>query len=497
MSRLRRITAARALGGCLLVLVVGLPPAASSVGGHSQYVPNGQQRTTRPNVLLVITDDQDAASVRPDTLPSVLSLWAANGVTFSQAFAQNPLCCPDRASLLTGQLAQNHGVWLNILPGGWSALDYTSTLGVWAQRAGYTTGWIGKFLNNYGIDAHPTIPGTNKCRQQAQGFDFWWVLLKNEYNDYSVNANGVLTSYGSASLPSDCGPPDATLPNSYSTDEIRAQAEGFIASTPGPWFLVVAPFAPHRVGNGLPVPAPRHAGMFATEPFPTAASYNERNVSDKPAFIRANPAFTSTQTQFNRTFFRARLETLLAVDELVAGLESALVSSGQDANSVRIYTSDNGWLNGQHRWLNKEVLYEESIRIPLIVRGPDYPSGATLSELVGTADLTPTLATLMEATPTRVQDGADLGPLLRGEAPLWRSALLLNSRDRTSYDAVRTTAFTYAEHLTGELELYDLAADPFQLASKHKDPAYAATKASLAATLATLKACVGSGCWVP
>jgi arylsulfatase A-like enzyme len=453
-------------------------------------------RTAPTNVLVVLSDDQDAVSARrPDVMPNLLSLWGSSGVTFTNAFANNPLCCPDRATLQTGQLAQNHGVWLNIPPGGYAALDYRDTLGVWAQQAGYQTGWIGKFMNNYGIDDHPGIPATNKCREVPPGYSHWWVVLGPVlYNNYTVNSNSALVRYGTGSLPPGCGAPDQTTPNVYLTDEIAAQAEAFIASHSGPWMLVVAPIAPHREEGGPPIPAPRHLGTFATEPFPTAASYNEQNVTDKPQFIKSLPKFTQTQTRAHRTHFRARLEALLAVDELVARLEQALVSSGQHANTVRIYTSDNGWLNGEHRWFNKEVLYEESIRVPLVVSGPGYVPGVR-AELVSTPDVTATILALTGAVPTRVQDGVDLAPLLTGQSPTWRTALLLNSRDRTSYDGVRTLTFTYGEHLTGEQELYDLTLDPFQLASKHNDPAYADVKADLAAKLSLLRDCAGASCW--
>jgi arylsulfatase A-like enzyme len=164
---------------------------------------------------------------------------------------------------------------------------------------------------------------------------------------------------------------------------------------------------------------------------------------------------------------------------------------------VRIFTSDNGHTLS-HRWKQRKfAVYEESVRVPLLIKGPGYPT-QTRGELVANVDLAPTLLALAAATPGRTQDGADLGPLLRGESVPWRSALLLESQHAVaSYSAIRTSSHVYVEHASGEQELYDLAADPGQLESKHADPLHAPLKASLAAQLAPLKTCVAAGCWVP
>jgi arylsulfatase A-like enzyme len=203
--------------------------------------------------------------------------------------------------------------------------------------------------------------------------------------------------YGSAPVPPGCVV-DSSVANVYSTDRLAQRATVWINShaSHGPWFLVVAPFASHSDG-GPPVPAARHNEIFAGDPFPIPGSlnYNEADVSDKPARIRALPLLTTQDTVQRAKFHRKRREAILAVDELIASIEASIVGSGQSANTVRIFTSDNGWLNGEHRIAgNKVHAYEESARVPLIVRGPGYLIGGTLSELVGLADLAPTIVTL-------------------------------------------------------------------------------------------------------
>lgn len=450
-----------------------------------------------PNILLVLSDDQDMATM--PIMAQVNSLWAAQGVTFTNAYASSPLCSPGRATLLTGQHAHNHGVWTNSAPGGYAGLNYATTLPVWLKAAGYDTGWFGKFTNDYGLVNAAGATG-NPCDEVPPGWDTWFAFISatNLYNHYLTNTNGSIVKYGNAPAIPGCTV-DSTNSNSYSTDKLSQRAVAWINShaASGPWFLVVAPYAPHAAG-GPPIPAPRHAGLYATDPFPIPGSlnYNEADVSDKPAVVKAFPLLTLADTTTRASFHRKRRESLLAVDELVAAVEAAIMASGQDSRTVRMFSSDNGWLNGEHRLPGlKTFVYEESAKVPLIVRGPGYQAGVTSTELVGQSDLAPTVVALAGATAERTMDGADLGPLLRGDSVAWRSSLLISSRQTASYDAVRTHDHMYAEHLTGESELYDMAVDPGQLESKHNDPGYATVKATLALQLQALRSCVGAGCW--
>lgn len=448
------------------------------------------------NILIVLTDDQDVGTM--PVMASVQQLWGGQGVTFTNAYSSGALCAPGRATLLTGQYPHNHGVWSN--SGAYGALDYRTTLPVWLQAAGYKTAYMGKFINDYGKVNAPGQSGP-PCDEVPAGWDTWfgflWLANANHYNHYLVNANGHVTKYGNAAVPPGCVV-DSAQTNLYSTDKLAQKAAAWIgAHTAGPWFLVVATYAPHAAG-GPPIAAPRHSGLFAGDPFPIPGSlnYNEADVSDKPVLMQSYPMLSQADTQLRATFHRKRREALLAVDELVATLEAAVQASGQGSRTVRVFTSDNGWLNGEHRIPGlKTFVYEESAKVPLIVRGPGYQAGMASDALVSHADLAPTFVALTGATAGRTMDGVDLGPLLRGEPVQWRTALLMESRQTSEYDALHTSSYVYVEHLTGETELYDMPNDQGQMSSVHADANYAGVKAALALQLQAMRSCVGGGCW--
>jgi arylsulfatase A-like enzyme len=439
-----------------------------------------------PNVVVVMTDDQAAHDQR--VLSQTNALIGDHGTTFSQAYATTPLCCPSRASFLTGQYAHNHSVLTNHSPdGGYARLDGSETLPVWLQRAGYRTGHIGRYLNGYGsarwtdgrrFPANPTeIPGGWSEWYGAPGGSAYRVY------DYTLNENGTLVDYGSE-------------PGDYQTDVYADKAVDFIErNAPGePFFLSVAPLAPHDEilpeGQRPIRPAPRHQGRFADEPLRKSPSYNERDVSDKPEAIRRVPRFGSSVEQALRTRQQGRLESLLAVDDLVARVVSALEASGELENTLVIFTSDNGLLLGEHRVALKEWVYQESVRVPLLVRGPGFLPGTT-DRLAANIDLAPTLLDLAGATPGHTLDGVSLLEPASGRA------LLLESYQKGQvppYKAIHTSRYVFARHSTGERELYDLERDPFQLQSRHGSSGYAAIKRRLNERLNALVACAGETC---
>jgi arylsulfatase A-like enzyme len=418
-------------------------------------------------------------------MPNVRGLLADQGVTFDNSFVSYSLCCPSRATFLTGQYAHNHGVWGNAAPsGGYYKLDSTNTLPVWLQRGGYQTIHLGKYLNGY---------GTRNATEIPPGWGEWYGSVdpsSYRYLNYTLNENGKLVTYKTQA--------------NYQTDVYAQKAVEIIgrqAIDPRPFFLSVAFLAPHSggprdpddpTGQSTPSPALRHRNYFATQPLPIPPSLNEADVSDKPAGIRNRPLLTAARMNAIRENYQQRLETLMAVDEAVAQIVNKLAAIGELEETLILFTSDNGFFHGEHRVpAGKVLLYEPSIRVPLIVRGPGVPAGQHRSQFVSNIDLAQTIVAATGVQPGRILDGRSLLPFARD--PLLHSGrdLLLET---PSYAAIRTPNWLYAEHVTGERELYSLSRDPHQLTSLHGDLSLARTQADLARRLARLRGCAGAAC---
>lgn len=445
----------------------------------------------RPNVVVLMTDDQTLRSMR--AMPRTRALIGDAGATFVNSFVNNPRCCPSRATLLTGQYSHNHGVLTNVPPiGGWERLQGTSNwLPTWLQQAGYRTAHVGKFLNNYGrIDPHE-VPA---------GWDEWYATVDPttyRYYGYTVNENGALQTYG--------GGED---PQWYSTDFTARRSADIVerlSPSTQPFFLSVAFLAPHtgsprELGDpqsiGTPAVAPRHRGAFAAARLPQPTSFNEADVSDKPASQR-RPRLRPRVVADIGALYRQRLESLMAVDEGVERIVQALRDAGELERTLIVFTSDNGYLAGEHRLPHgKAQIYEPAIRVPLLLRGPGVPHGVRPSQLVSNADLAPTILDVADAAAGRPQDGRSLLPLA-SDPGLGRARPLLievarGAAIRTT--AIRTARWLYAEHASGATELYDLASDPDELKSLHAAPRLAGLRATLSLQLDALRRCTGVGC---
>ena len=333
------------------------------------------------------------------------------------------------------------------------------------------------------------------------GWDRWYVPVDHtEYRmyDYRLNENGKLRSYG-------------TAPSDYQTDVYARKAQAFVhnsANRRQPFFLTVAPLAPHledpqiagpRERGRDPRPAPRDLGRFGNRPLPRPPSFNERNVSDKPAFVRHTPRLNSAEVSGLRTTYRSRLESLLAVDDMVRRLVHELRATGQLNDTYIVFTSDNGFMLGQHRRHGKHAVYEESVRVPLIIRGPGLPAGQVRNQLAANIDLAPTILDATDVQPRLQMDGISLLPPARDPAVDGNRSLVLEYlAGPRAYSAVRTPdGFVYAQYRDGERELYDLNADPYELHNLAGKPADAALQARLARALAALRNCAGAACDSP
>jgi N-acetylglucosamine-6-sulfatase len=446
----------------------------------------------KPNIIVLMTDDQTLESM--SVMPKTRALLGDKGTTFTRSFVGYALCCPSRATLFTGQYAHNHGVLGNGPPmGGYTRLDRSNWLPLWLQAAGYRTMQVGKFLNGYGRLAPPT--------EVPPGWSDWHGTVDPStysYYGYTVNENGTLRTYGAA-----------REPELYSTDFFARRAGELIAAaapSEQPFFLSVAFLAPHTGqpaepddprGHATPAVAPRHANAFASVPLPPARSFNEADVTDKPAAIRRRPPIDAARAASIQEGYQQRLESLLAVDDAVASILGALGASGEFDETLILFTSDNGFFHGEHRVpIGKLLVYEPSIRVPLLMRGPGVPRGETRGQLVTNADLAPTILDAAGARPGRVQDGRSLFGLLEDPGAEWGRELLVEggTNQGLTFTALRNYRFKYVEHTTGELELYDLERDPDELANVQGDPALADVRAALAARLAALRSCAGPGC---
>jgi N-acetylglucosamine-6-sulfatase len=487
------------------------PPAATKPAAESAAKKKGSKKQKRPNVVLVMSDDQAAETQR--YMPRTNALLGRGGVTFNNSFASYSLCCPSRATLLTGQYAHNHDIRGNTPPaGGYSKLApfLGNSLPAWLQKAGYYTGHIGKFLNGYGN----TSPDT----EVPAGWSEWYGALDDPdaftggtytMYGYTLNENGSIVHYGST--------PDVVDPATYQTDVYSAKAQDFIrrrAPKKKPFFLSVATLASHTESGGAcacagnnPRAAPRHEGALANEVPLSRPNFNEADVSDKPQTIKDLTLMNAAQQEAVRERYRAQSESLLAVDEMIQRIADALKAKGELKNTVIIYTADNGFFHGEHRVRQGKVrLYEESIRVPLLMRGPGVPKGKTRSQPVANVDLAPTIVDFADAKARRKMDGRSLLPLMDDSLlspgrPIVLEAFF-NADDPdenpetppTNYQAVRTDRYLYARYGTGEQELYDLQTDPFELQSRHSDPAFGAVRASLDRLLAESKSCAGKAC---
>lgn len=475
-----------AAGGLGLVATADQPDS----GRRAEPVPIPEPGADKPNVLVIFTDDQDQASLA--AMPQVQRLLAAKGTTFANAFASLPQCCPSRATFLSGQYAHNHGVRDNDPPnGGYAAFDSTNAVPVWLHDAGYRTGWIGKYLNGYGNPARGTDPN-----EVPPGWSDWVApVLHTEYRmyGYTLNIDGQTRSYGAG-------------PRDYQTDVLARQAETFVrqsARQPQPFFLTVAPLAPHQEGGRVddrpnaprnPRPAPRHLGRFDSQRLPRPPSFNERLDGDKTAVITALPRFDQAEIRALGKLYRSRMESLLAVDDMVARLMAAVRQTGQLRDTLIIFTSDQGFLLGEHHLRGKNALYEEAVQVPLVIRGPGVDANAVRNDVVGNVDLAPTIVASTGATPGLPMDGRPLFPAPLRSDPGRRRGLLLEQYHGGRFAGVRSQRYAYLDFGNRGTELYDMRRDPFQLRNRVDDPARAATVERYARLLERLRSCAGPEC---
>lgn len=421
--------------------------------------------TGKPNLIHICADDMRYDDYR--VMPNLKALLRSTSIRFDSHFLPFPLCAPSRAGILTGLQPHNHCV-LGNKNGGYEVYQTLedNALPVWLTDAGYYVGHIGKFINNYGKIAPRHVP---------PGYADWRAMAseKLDYRNFRLNENGVLVHYNNGE---------------YTTDVFAEKTLAFLSAAPQPYALFFWPNAPHLPAT----PDEQDKGSFAHVDMPDYPDFNEPDVSDKPKYIRKLPLLTRDQIGAIHRYWRKRAECLQALDRAIAAIVNALETSGQLENTHIVFTSDNGFLLGEHRVIEqKDLLYEESVKVPLYWHLPNAASGSRENP-VSNIDVTAGFVELAGATAGRVLDGTSLVPLLADKSAPWNTATLLQC---TKTMGVATRYYRYMEWpYTGETELYDMSVDPYQLQNVAGDPLYTKVQRELTAALSALQSCAGDTC---
>ena len=296
----------------LAIVVIVIMPDVSAAPG-------------KPNVIFILTDDQDVALGGLEPMTKAKRLIRDQGVFFSNAFVSTPICCPSRSSYLTGNYIHNHGAFNNSLEGDCSSLAWQSgpekkAYATYAKKAGYQTAYFGKYLNAY---AHPTAGG---AAHVPPGWDQWMGLVGNsKYYNYNVSLNGENVRHGH------------DYAEDYFTDLIANASADFIRKAVGdnpntPFFLVAATPAPHAPYT----PAPQYAETYAGQKSPRTPNWGVRDES-KHWVVREQAELDNRSVNTTDTIFAHRWETILSVDDLVEKVFHTLQHVGVEENTYVIF----------------------------------------------------------------------------------------------------------------------------------------------------------------
>jgi arylsulfatase A-like enzyme len=445
----------------------------STAGWSNPSPPSAEVHPTRPNILLIVTDDQRWDSM--DQLPAVNNLtWRR----YENSFVVEPLCCPSRASTLSGRIPSHTGV--NTMLKG-RELDATRTFATMLRATGYQTAFAGKYLGGYPFGTQYVPPGWDR---------FYGLTGPADYYNYTLVENGKRVRYGSAN-------------SDYATDVLRDKIIESIraADRSRPVLLEFAPNAPHVAGVSEPIPARRDRGACADRDFPFPPNFNAYDTVSEPAWMAGQPMRDKAAVLKTR---RLTCETLRGVDEAVIAILDELEREGRLTNTYVVFTSDNGDHFGEHRLMGKGDLYDESIRVPLLVTGPGVEEG-TEPRMTSNIDLAPTFVEWARIRPpTHFFDGSSFAASAAGStAPEPTAVLLRGCRTYGTRDdfsecgasetnmgknwGVRTARYMYIEYPSGERQLFDVVADPHELTNLAPDPAHADTMTALHEELVALR----------
>jgi arylsulfatase A-like enzyme len=514
------------------LLVSGV--ALLAIGGAVLGAGDARGATTGANVVFILTDDMSSSELAG--MPNVESLIAGEGTTFNEAYVSFPLCCPSRATMLTGQYMHNHGVRGNLAPSGsWFKFrsHESNDLPVWLNDDGYYNVHIGKYMNGYAMfDNGLPVPA---------GWNEWYGKVSEDalYFDYNLIEK---TSSGR--------PPRITFygdqPADYQTDVFGDRAVDFVrdsAVSHEPFWLNLWFNSPHGPFD----PAPRDLFRLSGTSLPRLPGFNEKDIRDKPKWLRrqVRKPLSKKQIKVIDNERRRQQEQLLSLDQSVGNLMRTLQNKGILDDTYVIFTSDNGFFRGEHRiGSGKYLPYDPAARVPLIIRGPGIPHGGVSNELVWNGDIAQTIDQIASGSENPTADGRSLlpyaeNPALRSTRPVLlegdtgpggtgaESAHSSAARARVAkvhvagrrgvrnleqepdaiksaaatdsapaYRSIRTDRYEYTVYANGQTELYDMKRDPAQLDSLATNPRYRLVRKWLFAHLTSLTTCAGETCRV-
>ena len=485
-----------------------LVSSAQSPGAHAVAAGSGVQMAAspspvavpavdRPNIVLFLTDDMRADDLK--YLPKTCALLGGSGVTFAQSFSPNPLCCPARAELVTAQYTHNNGTHSN--SGAWGGMaslkDPDNNIGVWLQDAGYRTALVGKYLNGYnGRYLDQTTPaGWDRFDATIK-----WIYEYTRYEFESYHRPDIL-DYTNTGL-------DAQG-RSYITRAETEIMDGYIddfSAGGQPFFLFDSLLAPHSawgdVGQdrGRAIPEPRYANLYAdtaVNPATESAAFLDQRVGDVPMEARATTPDdrVPSQTAKLRLRFLQRVRALASIDDHVAAVIQKVKDAGQLDKTVFIFTSDNGYMLGEHNHGGKFLAYQESLRVPLIVSGPGFPQGVTSSYPVTTVDVSATILDLAGATPGRLSDGRSIVTKIDDSTP--RPFPIEGDTNKSpgthewGWQGAHWGRYSYMRYWNGGEELYDLSRSWWQEENLVDNPRYAVILDQMRTLYQELRSCQG------
>lgn len=461
----------------------------------------------RPNIVFILLDDASEELLHPSAVtnyfPEMDRLLYGAGTYFGNFLLTTPVCGPSRASILRGQFAHNSGIRTNFpaAPGSpegtptggfgeFHARGYSENeIGVWMRDAGYKTMFIGKYHNSGFPDA------SGDSRFVPPGWDEFYASLGDRYYATPRLVNGTRGP----------DPPDIYRTDQEADDAIMLLRTHVDSGSSQPFFLYLASYAPHASTSTRQM-AERHRDFYRSEFAPRLPNYNEADISDKSSPITVLPLLTTTMIDQADIFHVARIQSMLAVDEMIARLVDVLSELAVIDNTYIFLTSDNGFLLGNHRLVAKRSPYERAVRAPLLVRGPGVAANASRGDLLMAIDLAPTFLDLAGVSPPEFVDGQSFLPSLGGRSSLvgsaardsifaenWEQANPFGTPVLMEWNLLRLQDEVYIEWYTGEREYYDLLSDPYQLNNAYSNLPRVMREA-LADKLNAWRTCSGASC---